>query len=113
MMMSKNNHKKTKNAGDILRRRYLEKDPELASMVEDHMVNLKIAQQIYDLRIEANLTQKDLAEKINTTPSVISRLEDADYDGHSLSMLKKIASVLGKRLKVEFVDKEDQSLQAV
>ncbi len=74
------------------------------------MVNLKIAQQIYDLRIETNLTQKDLAEKISTTPSVISRPEGADDDGHSLPMFKKIASVLGKRLKVEFVGKEDQSL---
>ena len=41
---------------------------------------------------------------IDTSESVISRLEDADYEGHSLSMLKKIADVLGKRLEIRFVD---------
>ena len=42
-------------------------------------------------RTEAGLSQKELAEMIGTTQSVISRLEDADYEGHSLSMLSRIA----------------------
>ena len=55
---------------------------------------------IYDLRTEAGLTQAQLAELVGTTQSAISRLEDTDYEGHSLSMLRKIARALGRRLLV-------------
>lgn len=97
-----------KDGAAILRRRYLSKDPELAQMVADHRVNLEIAQQIYDLRIAAGYTQDELARLVKTTPSVICRLEDADYEGHSLSMLKRIAGALGKRVVVTFVDSESR-----
>ena len=40
---------------------------------------------------------------MGTTQSVISRLEDADYEGHSLSMLQRIATALRMRLKVSLV----------
>ena len=42
--------------------------------------------------------QAELADMIGTTQSVISRLEDTDYDGHSLTMLSRIASVLNQKL---------------
>jgi transcriptional regulator with XRE-family HTH domain len=51
---------------------------------------------IYDARQKAGLTQKQLAELIGTKQQVIARLEDADYEGHSLSMLQRIASGLGR-----------------
>ena len=41
---------------------------------------------------------------IGTHQPVVARLEDADYDGHSLAMLKRIAGALNKRLQVRFVD---------
>jgi len=44
-----------------------------------------------------------LAELVGTTQSVIARLEDADYEGHSLSMLQRIATAVNKRLEVRFV----------
>jgi predicted transcriptional regulator len=46
------------------------------------------------------LTQAQLAELIGTTQSVISRLEDADYDGHSPTMLSRIVSALNQKLTV-------------
>mgnify|MGYP001586767774 CR=1 FL=1 len=55
---------------------------------------------IYELRMEAGLTQKELAKRVGTTQSVISRIEDADYDGHSLSILNRIATSLNRRLVV-------------
>ena len=64
---------------------------------------MSMAQKIYDLREKAGLTQKKLAKLVGTTPSVISRLEDADYDGHSLSMLRRIAAALDKRVEIRFV----------
>ena len=58
---------------------------------------------MYELRAKAKLTQKELAAKVGTTPSVISRLEDDDYEGHSLAMLRRIASALNKRVEIRFV----------
>ena len=49
------------------------------------------------------MTQKQLADLIGTTQSVISRLEDADYEGHSLSMVSRIAEALERKLKVQLV----------
>jgi transcriptional regulator with XRE-family HTH domain len=57
----------------------------------------------HDVRTKARLTQKKLAALVGTTASVISRLEDADYDGHSLAMLRRIASALDKRVEIRFV----------
>jgi transcriptional regulator with XRE-family HTH domain len=48
------------------------------------------------------LIQQDLATRIGTTASVISRLEDADYSGHSLAMLRRIAAALGRRVEIQF-----------
>jgi predicted transcriptional regulator len=58
---------------------------------------------IYDARTHAGLTQTQLAEKVGTTQSVISQLEDADYDGHSLSMLRRIAAALQSHIEVRIV----------
>lgn len=63
-----------------------------------------IAQLVYDLRTARNLTQSELAKLIGTTQPVIARLEDADYHGHSLTMLRRIADALGLRLRIEFED---------
>ena len=40
---------------------------------------------------------------VNTTQSVISRLEDADYEGHSLSMLSRVAQALNREVKIDLV----------
>jgi len=69
-------------------------------------VNAEAAQIIYDLREEAELTQKELADLIGTTQSVISRLEDADYDGHSLSMLIRIATAFNKYVNISVSDRK-------
>lgn len=67
------------------------------------MVDGQVARAVYDLRTESGLTQATLAERIGTTPSVISRLEDAAYRGHSLALLRRIASALGHRIEVRFI----------
>ena len=78
-------------------------DPELHRQADEALVNAEVAQQIYAVRTKAKLTQNELAELVGTTQSVIARLEDADYEGHSLSMLQRIASALHKRLEIRFV----------
>lgn len=92
---------KTRDFAEIIRAK-LAANPDLAEAVENEAFIGNVAMQVYEARTEAKLTQKQLADRIGTQQSVISRIEDADYDGHSISMLKKIAGALGKRLRVEF-----------
>ena len=63
---------------------------------------------VYELRKEAGLKQKDLAELVDTAQSVFSRLEDADYNGHSLSMLNRIAKALNRRLTMSMSDNDEE-----
>jgi ribosome-binding protein aMBF1 (putative translation factor) len=66
-------------------------------------INFEVAQMIYDARTKAGLSQSELAELIGSKQSVIARLEDADYEGHSLTMLQRIAAALEHRLEMRFV----------
>lgn len=94
---------------EILKRRYLRKNPALAKIVDEEFEKLKIGQQIYNMRMKARLTQTELAELAGTTHSVISRLESADYNGHSLKLLQRIAVSLGKTVNVRIVNRTDQT----
>lgn len=94
---------KTSDAIEILNKR-IGDDPKLKRMVAEEMVNARVAQAIYDLRTQVGLTQREMARRAGTTQPVIARLEDADYKGHSLRMLIRIASALGRELDVRFVN---------
>jgi ribosome-binding protein aMBF1 (putative translation factor) len=94
--------RKTKNATKILDDLTGE-DPNLRRMIAEETLNARVARMIFDARTRAGLTQTQLAELIDTQQPVIARLEDADYEGHSLSMLQRIAEALGQRLEVLFV----------
>lgn len=97
--------KKTTDAEQILKGRYIGDDARRQESLQEERVNAQVALTIHGLRREAGLTQKQLADLVGTTQSVISRLEDADYGGHSLSMLNRIAQALDKRLSVQIVSK--------
>ena len=90
---------KTSDAARILRRR-LGDDQEPRDMVAEERLGVKVARMIYDARTGAGMTQKELADLIGTKQQVIARLEDADYEGHSLSMLQRIARALNRRLEI-------------
>jgi transcriptional regulator with XRE-family HTH domain len=89
------------NGVEILHRRYVGDNVERRASLQEERVNAQVGQTIYDLRKEAGLTQKELADLVGTTQSVISRLEDADYEGHSLSMLDRIAKSLNRRMFIQ------------
>jgi len=76
-------------------------DPELQEMVAEASINAHVAQLIYEARIKAGLTQQQLADLIGTKQSAIARLEDAVTQGHSLSMLQKIARALNQRVEIQ------------
>lgn len=97
---------KNNNTADglrILRRRYYDGKPERQKDLEEARINALVARQIHAARTKAGLTQRQLAGMIGTTASVICRLENDDYQGHSLGMLRKIASALEMRVEIRFV----------
>lgn len=78
-------------------------DPELREMIEKETTNAQVARMIYEVRTRAGLTQQQLADLVGTKQSVIARLEDADYEGHSLTMLQRIATALNHKIEMHFV----------
>jgi ribosome-binding protein aMBF1 (putative translation factor) len=97
---------RTKNFADVIQAK-LEANKVLAEAVDAELVNAEIASQVYEARIKAKLTQKQLADRVNTQQSVICRIEDADYDGHSLNLLKRIARALNVRLRVKLESEQE------
>jgi DNA-binding XRE family transcriptional regulator len=95
--------KGTSNASDIIHRRYYKGKPRRLAELENARASADVARKIYRLRTDAGLTQKQLAKLVGTSHSVISRLEDDDYEGHSLAMLRRIAAALDKRVEIRFV----------
>ncbi len=94
--------KPSADAVEILHRRYYKGKPARLAELEEERANAEIAQKIFSLRNKAGLTQQQLARLVGTSASVICRLEDADYEGHSLSMLRRIAAALDKRVEIRF-----------
>jgi DNA-binding XRE family transcriptional regulator len=98
--------KPTTDAVEILHRRYYEGHPDRLASLEEERANAEIARQIYDLRAEAKLTQRKLAKLVGVSPSVIDQLEEADYEGNALAMLRRIAAALNKRVEIRLVPVE-------
>ncbi len=101
--MSKTKRTPTSDAVAILHRRYYEGRPERLAELEEARANDNVARKITALRLQAGLTQRQLAKLVGTTASVICRLESADYEGHSLAMLQRIADALKQRVEIRFV----------
>lgn len=97
------------NAGDILDRRHPPTGDDL-NLRAAFRQEIEIAELIHQVRTEAGLSQRELAKLVGTSASVICRLEDADYDGHSMAMLRRIAAALNKRIELRFVPCDDSRL---
>jgi ribosome-binding protein aMBF1 (putative translation factor) len=67
---------------------------------ERALQQIDLALLVREMREDAGFTQAELAKKIATTQSVIARLEDAEYAGHSLTMLERIAAACGVGLRL-------------
>ena len=101
--MRKHKREKTSDAIEILHQRYVRGDAGKLAELERIRADNAVARKIYDLRMEAGLSQRALAKMVGTSASAICRLEDADYEGHSLAMLNRIAEALDRRVEIRFV----------
>lgn len=77
------------------------KDPKFKKLYEESQPEFEIAKAIIRARIQNKITQKELAKRMNTTQSVISRVEQAKTSP-SISFLKRLASALNTSLSVQF-----------
>jgi transcriptional regulator with XRE-family HTH domain len=64
--------------------------------------DLDLGQLIYDMRTEAGLSQRELAERMETTQSVISRLEEGGGAKNRIDTLARVATALDRHLVLSF-----------
>ena len=84
--------------------RYLEeqlKDPDFVKRYQNAGEAWDVALQLAVLRKKVGLSQKELARRAGTSQQQISRLESTSYEGHSLSMLRRVAEVLGAKVRID------------
>lgn len=96
--------------------RYLEKqlkDPDFAVRFKKAGEAWGVALQIAALREESGLSQKELAKRVGTSQQQISRLESPSYEGHSLSMIRRVAEALGATVRVQIQRDKRPRRQAV
>jgi ribosome-binding protein aMBF1 (putative translation factor) len=101
--------KTTTDALEILHQQFFAGKPERMAELEKVRADDAVARKIYDLRTKSGLSQRALAKLVGTTASVICRLEDADYEGHSLAMLNRIAHALDRRVEIRFMPLKSRS----
>ncbi len=75
---------------------------------EEALADAEVGMMVHELRIFEGLTQAQLAERIGTTASAISRVESADYRGHSLAMLRRIAGAVGRKVAIRFLPEDEK-----
>ena len=99
--------KRTTDGLAIIDRRLYEGRPKRQAQLEQARADDEVAGKIRILRTNAKLSQRELAKLVGTTASVICRLEDADYEGHSFSMLRRIAKAMRMRLELRLIPDQD------
>ena len=91
--------KPTTDLIEIIDRRYYAGHPERQAELEKSRIHAQLAQEIYARRIKLGLTQAELAARAGTSVSAISRMESADYDGHSMNTFLKVMTALKRRVE--------------
>ena len=81
------------------------KNPEFRAEWEALDPEFAVIQALIDARKSAGLTQKQLAERTGIAQSDISKLETGNANP-SLTTLRRLATGMGKQLKIEFVTPE-------
>jgi DNA-binding XRE family transcriptional regulator len=95
---------------------YLEKqlkDPDFTERFKKAGEAWDVSLKLASLRKTSGLSQKELAKRVGTSQQQISRLESPAYEGHSLSMLRRVAEVLGATLYVEIQPNRHRKLPVV
>jgi ribosome-binding protein aMBF1 (putative translation factor) len=87
-------------------------DPNTDLDIQQFSQQIKTAEMIYAARKKSGLTQTQLAKAVGTKQQVISQLESADYEGHSLSMLERIAKALHSKIEIRLIPEDHKTTVA-
>ena len=101
-MAKTENRKPTRDALELMDRRF-GVNADSAALREQFREQAEVAEMLYAARKKAGLTQAQLAELAGTTQQVISQHENADYEGHSLSMLRRLAAAMDSHVELRIV----------
>lgn len=101
--------KKITSAEEILYRRYIKGKPERMKSLRDVTAAMTLGEYIRELRERKEVTQQQLADLIGTKRTAISRLESADYQGHSVELLCRIVRALHGKLMIRIETEKDSS----
>ena len=75
-------------------------NPRFKKKYEQESDKLAISEQLIKLRLESGLTQAELAERISTTASAISRYESEGYDRYEINTIRKIVEACDGELQI-------------
>jgi DNA-binding XRE family transcriptional regulator len=100
--MSKDNIRNAKNFDELLDIKYGKTGTEKRDNFEEKAQYFVISEILKEARKEANMTQKQLAEKVGTKKSYISRLENGKCDIQLSTLYKIFESGLGKKVNIMF-----------
>ena len=78
------------------------KDPKFKRAWDESEAQYQITKELIKARLDKSVSQRELAKKAKTTQAVISRIENMPVSP-SVRLLQKIASALGKKLEIRFV----------
>jgi ribosome-binding protein aMBF1 (putative translation factor) len=78
--------------------------PEFQKAYEEARAATWTARALAELRQRRGLSQKEVAQRLGTSQAAVSRMERADYTGHTLRLVRRYVEVLGARLEVRIVD---------
>jgi ribosome-binding protein aMBF1 (putative translation factor) len=90
---------------DVVRDKW-RKEYEVREEYDALNTEFQIAAEIIKARTKAKMTQAELAERLGTKPTAISRLESPNYGRVSISTLKKVAKALNCELQIQFLPKK-------
>ena len=94
----------TTDTVEILYDRFIKGDPEQERLYREELCQLRLGVEVRRLRLDANLTEEELAEKLGVRPSEIEMIEAGEYPNPSVQLLEKIAACFNKRVTVTFED---------
>lgn len=83
-------------------------NPKFRKAFRQEYEKLSIGEQLLRLRLEAGMTQAEVAKKVGTTASAISRYENAEYDRYELQTLRKIVEACDGVLHISMTSSDKE-----
>ena len=96
--------KTTTDAAEILYHRYIQGDAQQERLCKEEFFLLDLGVEIQRMRLNARLSEKELADSLGISVSDIELLEAGEYMNPSVQLLDKIASKFNKQVTLSFVD---------